>query len=267
MNESVVKAVEVLLALADHERDLGARDLSERTGLPRSTVQRLLQTFESCAMVEQDPVTLRYRLGTQVLHLGMVALCRVDVRARALPYMNRLRDTSGETVGLSIRVGDERMYIEQLASRQELRSMAEVGQLYPLYSGAPGRVLLAFLDDAEIDRILQAAELVPLTGKTPLTRERVMELVAQTRETGHAVAFEETIPGISTVAAPIRDHRGTVTAALNVSGPASRFDRAAMDGALPELLSAASFISKELGYVAPGSPSDVSPPDSSEAGR
>jgi IclR family transcriptional regulator, acetate operon repressor len=249
VNESVLKAVDVLGALAEVEVGLGARELSELVDTPRSTAQRLLQTLDSCDMVEQDPVTRRYRLGPRTVQLGMVGLSRVDVRTRALPYMTHLRSVTGETIGLNVRVGDARMYLEQLQSRHVLRAQAEVGQLYPLHSGAPGRVLLAFLDDDEIHRILDSTELVPLTGQTPLTAEHVLELVEQTRALGYAAAFQETIPGLNTIAVPVQDHRGSVVAGLSVSGPASRFDEAAMQEVRPQLLRAAEELSKELGLV------------------
>lgn len=249
MVEGLRKGIEVLDALSQRPEGAGARELADQVALPRSTVQRLLQTLEVCGMVEQEPVNKRYRLGRHVLQLGMVCLQRIDVRAAALPYMRSLVSRSGETVGLNIRIGDARMYVEQLESPHLLKAKAEVGQPYPLHSGSPGRTLLAFLDDDEIARILDAADFSPLTSRTPTTAEQVLELVREIRERRYAIAFEETIGGLNTIAAPVLDFDGRVAAALSVSGPTTRFDRDAMDEVRQPLLEASDAISRDMGFA------------------
>lgn len=244
--QSVVKAVEVLEALASNGA-MAARDLERLTGIPRSTAQRLLQTLHRCDMVQQDAVMQRYSLGPRVMQLGAACLSRVDVRTRGLPYMKELWQQSGETVGLSVRVADSRIYIEQLESRQTVRTKAEVGELYPLYSGAPGRVLLAFMNDDEAERILNEADFRRLTEHTPPSKEKVRQLVHDVRVRGYAMAFEETIAGLNTIAAPIFDHAHQIAAAMSISGPAPRFDEDAMRGVLDSLLSATAAVSRELG--------------------
>lgn len=256
MNESVTKAVDVLIEVSAHSAGIGARELSQRIGVPRSTVQRLLQTLQAAAIVEQDPATRRYLLGAQTLQLGMVALSRVDVRTKAMPHMAALREESGETVGLSIRVASERMYIEQLTSRHELKSMATIGRLYPLVAGAPGRLFLAYLDEEALARTLAQAEENALTGNKPPSQDRLRQLIAEVRQNGFAVAFEETIAGVNTVAAPIRDRNGLV-AALSLSGPASRFDAAAISEVRQALLDSAAAVSHDLGFVSPHQPALV----------
>ena len=247
--ESVTKAVRVLQGIAGG--GLGARELAHRMGEPKSTVQRLLQTLEATGMVVQDPDTLGYALGPLTLQLGMVCLRRIDLRREAVPVMRGLRDATGETVGLNVRVGDARMYIEQIESRLQLRAKAELGAPYALHVGSPGRVLLAFLPQAEIDRILAATPL-PSQGRTPKRKaEDLLALLAEIRSAGYATAFEETIAGLNTIAAPVRDHRGDVAAALSVSGPAGRFGAERMEEVRPLLLDAAEEIGFRLGHGQP----------------
>ena len=246
--ESVTKAVRVLQGIAGG--GLGARELAHRMGEPKSTVQRLLQTLEATGMVVQDPDTLGYALGPLTLQLGMVCLRRIDLRREAVPVMRGLRDATGETVGLNVRVGDARMYIEQIESRLQLRAKAELGAPYALHVGSPGRVLLAFLPRAEIDRIL-AATLLPSLGRAPKREADLLALLAEIRSAGYATAFEETIAGLNTIAAPVRDHRGDVAAALSVSGPAGRFGAERMEEVRPLLLDAAEEIGFRLGHGQP----------------
>jgi IclR family acetate operon transcriptional repressor len=244
---SIAKAVRVLRGIADVGGSIGARELAQRLGEPKSTVQRLLQTLEATGMVAQDAATQGYLLGPLALELGMACLRRVDLRREAVPVMQALRDATGETVGLNIRVGDARMYIEQIESRLQLRAKAELGAPYTLHTGSPGRVLLAFLPQAEIDRILAGATL-PKAGRGPKRKADLLAMLAGIRERGHAMAFEETIAGLNTIAAPVRDHRGDVVAALSVSGPAGRFSAERMEAIRPLLLAAAEEIAARLGH-------------------
>jgi IclR family acetate operon transcriptional repressor len=251
---SVAKAVRVLQGIAAAGGGLGARELAQRVGEPRSTVQRLLQTLEATGMVVQDPDSQGYALGPLTLQLGMACLRRMDLRQEAVPVMRGLRDVTGETVGLNVRVGDARMYIEQIESRLQLRAKAELGAPYALHTGSPGRVLLAFLPQPEIERIL-AATAVPSQGRAPKRKAELLALLAEIRASGHAMAFEETIAGLNTIAAPVRDHRGDVVAALSVSGPAGRFGAERMEEVRPLLLDAAEEISFRLGHGQPAAAS------------
>lgn len=247
MSESLRKALLILDALRDSEVDLSARDLAARLDLPKSTAQRLLQTLEQSRMATQDPATRKYGLGPHTLTLGMAYRDRLDLRNVALPHMRRLRDKVQETVGLSVPVGAARMFIEEVQSQSELRAHSELGQPYPLWMGAPGRVLLADLPDDERCRILHDADESAWRVVAPATREGFLDILAVIRDRGHDRACDETIAGISAVAVPVRDATGRVSAALSVSGPSARMSPATMDSVLPDVLQAADAISRALG--------------------
>jgi IclR family acetate operon transcriptional repressor len=250
--DAVLRAMKVLEQLSMSEMPQSARDLAAEINVPKSTVQRLLQTLEHCEAVTQDAQTQRYRLGPFAMQLGMASLRGMDLRGVALPLMRELRDETGETVGLNIRVRDTRMYIEQVESPHLLLAKAEVGRPYPLHTGSPGQVLLAFEPEDEISRLLSEADYSALTRKTLKSRTAVEKRLEQVRERGYAEAFEETIAGLNTIAAPIYGALGQVTAALSVSGPVSRFGEKEMNRVLPRLLATAQTISKRLGYRGAG---------------
>ncbi|MGH3322346.1 MAG: IclR family transcriptional regulator [Streptosporangiaceae bacterium] len=247
MSESLRRGIQILEALRTSSTHLSARELAVRIGLPKSTVQRLLHTLEACDMATQDPRSRKYHLGPHTLTLGMAYRSRVDLRGIALPHMTRLRDLTGETVGLTVPVGGDRMYLEQVQSRSELRTTAPVGHPYPLWTGAPGRVLLASRADAEIADMLRQVGRPAPRAMDPPTEDAFWAAIAGVRDQGYATAFEETIPGISTVAAPVRDDTGTVVAALSIAGSSVSFDREAMTGVLAGLLRSADAITAELG--------------------
>ncbi|GAB2961640.1 IclR family transcriptional regulator [Amycolatopsis acidiphila] len=247
MSEALRKAISILDALRDAPDDLSARDLAVRLDIPKSTAQRLLQTLEESRMAMQDPVSRKYRLGPHTLALGMAYRERLDLRNAALPHMRALRDATDETIGLSVAMGAQRMFIEEVQSQSELRTHSELGHPYPLWAGAPGRVLLAHLLPAEIDAALNKAGDAPWQAIRLRGRDEFAARLAEIRSTGHDRAFDETISGVSAIAVPVHDASARAVAALSVSGPSARMSDAEMDRILPETLAAAERISHGLG--------------------
>jgi IclR family transcriptional regulator, acetate operon repressor len=250
MNESVRKATEVLLALSEVERHLSARELAELIDVPKSTAQRLLQALEPSGLVRQDLATRRYGLGPRTLTLGMAFLERVDVRAEARPHMHRLHEELDETIELSIRAGASRIYVEQIEARSELKAKAELGRLYPLWAGAAGRVLLAAMPRDELRRFTAEAGASAFTHVEPPTMAGLVAQLETESGRGYAMAFDETIRGVHTIATPVRIGPSEV-AALSVSGPSSRFDEHLMRSAAGPLMAAAAAIDAAMGFATP----------------
>ena len=251
MSELLTRAVQVLDFLSRAESDLTIRELACRVGLPKSTVQRLLHGLVDTQMVVQDADTRRYRLGPRTLALGMAYQRRIDLRVVALPRMTWLRDRSGETVGLSIGVGEEVMHVDQVESTADLRRTFELGRPYPLWSGAPSRLVLAAMPDEDVEALARKRLPGGVVPANPLEPDDLVAAVRRAREDGYAAAFEETIEGVNTLAAPVWGEGGQLLATISVTGPSVRFDRAAMDAILPDLLKAAREITVEVGGSVP----------------
>ena len=247
MSESLRKAMLILEELRLSDRARSARELADVIELPKSTVQRMLQALEDAGLTTQEPVSRKYRLGPKTLTLGMAYRERLNLRNLALRHMRALRDQCAETVGLSIAVGAERMFIEEVQSQSELRTSSELGHPYPLWTGAPGRVLLAHLPERERATVLATAGDAAWAAVTPPSNAGLLDRLREIRERGHDRAFDETIAGVSALATPITDATGEVAAALSVSAPSARLDAATMDRMLPSVLRAARAISAELG--------------------
>ncbi|BCJ31109.1 IclR family transcriptional regulator [Actinocatenispora sera] len=247
MSESLRRGVELLEALRAADAGLGVRELAAQVGLPKSTVARLLKTLDDCRLASQDPTTRRYRLGPRTLALGAAYQARLDLRLIAVGPMRRLRDLTGETVGLSVSLGTERMFIEEVQSVSELRTTSELGHPYPIWAGAPGRVLLAGMDAGGRANALADAGDDAWRIATPADRDGFDALLDRIHADGYATASNESVPGVSAVAAPVHDFSGTVVAALSISGPSGRFTDAARHHALAELSSTARTITAALG--------------------
>lgn len=245
-DNSIGKAVSVLNALRGAENGAGARALASTTGLPRSTVQRLLASLGASGMVIQDEATQQYRIGPQALIIGLGYNAGSVLLAVARPHMISLRDEIGETVGLSVAVGDSRIFIDEVQSTFELRFASELGRLYPLWSGANGRLLLSDLADAEIERMLDSFTDGGLVHR-PLSAQETWEQIRRIRRDGYAMASDEAIADVSSVSTPVRDAHGRITAALSASGPSERFTEERMNACLGPLRAASEAISSRVG--------------------
>jgi len=251
VSETLRRAVQTLEVLARAERDLSIRELAEATDVSKSAVQRVLSSLVDTGLAVQDPASRRYGLGPRTLVLGTAYQRRMDLRSVALPHMTRLRDRTGETVGLSVRAGDELLHVEQVESASALRRTFEIGRSLPLWCGAPSRVFLADLPDEQVARVVAERRPSSVVPAAPPTAAALLADVEETRRRGYGVALGETIAGVNTAAAGLRGADGRVVATLSVTGPASRLDDGGLAACLPLLLETAARVSALLGHVAP----------------
>jgi DNA-binding IclR family transcriptional regulator len=246
---AVAKAIIVLQALRRIPDGASARQLAGVVDLPRSTVQRILGTLVSSGMIIQEPTHQRYQIGPQALLIGLGYRQGLGLVSLARPPMVRLRDETGETVGLSVRVGDSRVFIDEVQSRQPLRFASELGRQYPLWSGASGRILLLGLTDSELAAALADDEHSEALFRVIERSEREALLEAARRD-GYAIARNETIGNVSSVAVPITDRSGRVVAALSVSGPTTRLSEDSLTAVREALQRVGAAISADLDHPA-----------------
>jgi len=260
--QAVERAIKILKALSEKEPELGVTDLSQRVGLGKSTVHRLLRALQRGGLVEQDLETGKYRLSIEILRLaGMVLRQMDDVQRVARPYLRRLADTCQETVNLTVLAGDGVINIDRIPSPRMVRNIGWVGRRMPLHCVSAGKVFLAYMPEAERERIL-SQELVRFTEKTITDPARLREELEEVRRLGYGVGMEELELGLNAVAAPIRDHRGKVIAAISVSGPSFRITPQSIPELAALTIRTANDISHHLGYSREGEPlvhADITP--------
>ena len=240
---SVSRALAVLDLLADAPEGRGVSDIARELGVHKSSASRLLATLRGGGLVEVNASSGRLELGTGFLRLAARVGQRSELTHIALPFLRELVTRTGETAYVSTRRGNLRAAVQEVESPNPVRMVAGVGQLYPLYAGAPGKVLLAPLPDAEISLVLR---LMP-RGRGQQSAARIRAELVQTRRAGYAISFEENIPNASCIAVPIRGHLGTVVAALGIAGVAPRWKRNRMLEYLPILREKAGEICELLG--------------------
>ena len=217
--QSVERAFAVLRCLSGGPA--GVTDVADRVSLPKSTVSRLLSTLEELGMVEQMEPGGSYRVGEGMTEIAAAVLPGRSLIDAARPHLYDLAKATGEAAGLSIADGFDVLYLDQVDSDKQVQSRDWTGERLPAHTVSSGQVLLAFgaIDSQRyLAQTLERLASHTLTDATAI-RTRVTEIASK----GYAWAFEEFLDGLNSVAAPIRDHRGRVVAAIHAHGPAYRF--------------------------------------------
>lgn len=261
---AVARALGILENVDGGPRGTGITELSRRLGLGKSTVHRLCATLEHHGYLVRDPGTGRYRLSLRVFQIGSHALEALDLPARALPELERLGAATEETVHLAVLDGPDVIFIGKVESPRPLRLYSHVGRRCPAHCTAVGKVLLASVRPGQ-RALASARPLKRYTAKTITSAPALERELEEVRRRGYATDDEEFEEGIRCVAAPVRDYRGRVMAALSVSLPAGRLPRSRTAALVEQVLEAARRVSKELGYRAAPSAAPPGEPPSVEA--
>ncbi len=244
---TVKKSLELLEYIAKSRMGLSLTEVAEVMGLPKSSVIRYLRTLEQKDFVERDELTQRYFLGSGPLRLVSFDSRQGNVRRAAYPIMLQLRETSGETVNLTIPMGNKVVYIESVQSFHPVRTVRQVGEESPLHCTAVGKALLAYLAPEQLES-LKTQALKQYTENTITVWPTLIRELEKIRERGFTIDDREGHREFRCVGAPIFDHRSQVVASIAISAPASRLalDRAYDLG--PGVSSAAKEISARLGH-------------------
>ncbi len=246
--QSVERTFDVLEVLAATPDDFGILDLSNRVGLHPSTVHRLLATLVHRGYARQDHKTGRYSLGSRTLSLGRAFRDHSAIRAEAHPFLQRLMEASGETANLSILDRNEAVYIDQVQCPRIVRIFAEIGRRVPLHSTGCGKVLLAYMEAAERNRIIAEQGLRASTHQTITSLRELERALTEVRRCGFAVDDEEQDEGVRCVAGPVRDHTDKVIGAVSLSGPTNRLTQDRIPGLGKLVAETCSELSAVLGY-------------------
>jgi len=254
--EAVARAARVLATLGARRSRLTLAELSQTTEVPKATLLGILNTLVAHDLLARDPAESpaespaerRYGLGYAWLRYGDVRRHQINLRESALPLMRQVRDALNETVILSLRVGDRRVHLDYIESTQPIRRVTQLGLEGPLHVGAAGLVLLAGLDDGEIEAYLLREIGDPEAAATE--KEDIRRAVATIRRDGYAVVSGTVNVHTSAVAAPVRNYAGEAVAALTVSCPRDRFTKPLRQACIVHVCDGAARLSRRLGYGA-----------------
>jgi IclR family pca regulon transcriptional regulator len=248
--ESLRRGLHILEAFSAARPQQKLSEITRKTGLPKPTVYRLLQTLVGLDFVKYDPEETTYRLGPKVMSLGFAVLSGLDVREAAQPYLEQLSRELDQNVNLGVLDGGEVIYVTRIKRRRILNIDLHVGSRLGLHNTSIGRAILAWLDEPDRERII--AELLADPAKEAVIgpgAERLRAMLARVRAQGYAICDEEFAVGLRAAGAPVFNARGEVEAAINVAVFSPMCSRADLESRItPRLLDVAAQVSRIRGY-------------------
>ncbi|MCL6452011.1 MAG: IclR family transcriptional regulator [Alicyclobacillus sp.] len=239
---AVDRALDILLCFARSDGGLSLSEIARSVHLHKSTVHRLLASLQAKGFVRKHPQSDRYFLGWSVLELISGIYQSDELSSLVLPEMTRLRDATGESVVLYVRSGYVRIRIQAVETSDPGHQTLDIGNAYPLYLGAAGKVLLAYGDPEVVESVLQSDSFPAYLSPTEFQAQ-----LQDVRAAGFAISFRERDPDLSAMAAPVFGRNGFL-AALAVTGKASRLTEPVMQAHRETLLKSARLLTRLLSH-------------------
>lgn len=246
--QSVDRALQLIEIVSQHRNGCGVTELAHTLEISKATVFRLVSSLVNYGYIEQHPETKNYKLGYKLLELNTRLLDSIDLRTQALPFLKALEDLSNEVVHLVVPNGGEVVYIEKLEGNETLRMHSQVGKRAPMHCTGVGKVILAYLPEPVLKKIIEEKGLPKITIHTIDNEQDLLIELEQIRNQGFGFDLEENEIGISCIAAPIFNHKGEITAALSISGPTLRMTHEKMESLKKTMVDTCTQISKRLGF-------------------
>jgi IclR family transcriptional regulator, KDG regulon repressor len=240
--------ISILDCFTPEHPELGVRDVARMTALSPSTAGRLMAEMKDAGILQQNPVSRVYSPGSKVLSWATVYIAMLNIRTVALPFMEELTRSTGETVTLYILDGMDRLCVERMESQHNVRMVTRVGSRLPLYAGSAGKAILAFMPGEWQEEYLRSVAFKPLTHQTITDPETLRAELVRIRLDGFATSSGEWLLEASGVAAPILGSNQAVLGALSVSGPNPRFTPVLMKAYALDLIRVTRSISQLMGF-------------------
>jgi len=247
--QSVERALQILDLFNEQATELKITDISRQMGLSKSTLHSLLKTLQLHGYIDQNPENGKYRLGMKLVERGHFVVSTIDIRQKAKTWLQDLSARTGQTTHLGILDGREGVYIEKIEGRLAAIAYSRIGRRLPVHATAIGKVLIAWLGEAELNALLEGYDYTTFTPATIASREALLAALADTRAQGYAMDSEENEQGVRCIAVPVRNHESRVIAALSLSTLTSRVDDAGLAQFREQLQEAGLQLSHALGYA------------------
>lgn len=244
--KSLDVALRVLEAFTVERPERGVTELADLLGVSKASIYRVLATLERREFVMQDSVSGRYRLGPGMRRAGNMSVADLDLPTEARPFMERLRDETGEEVHLAALDGGQAVYVAKVGGVHPIQVVSNIGDRSPAHCVSTGKMLLAYAEQNDLERLLNHG-LVCYTERTHATRHSLTQELGRVRQQGYAVNWGEYRNDVRGVAAPIVDSNGQVNASIGICGPAYRLTSELIAASAPIVTETATALSAYLG--------------------
>lgn len=245
--QSFARGLAVIRSFSAEAPSQTMTEVAQRTGLTRAGARRILHTLHALGYVEIDG--RQFRLTAKVLDLGFAYLSSLPLWTLAEPYMEALVQDVHESSSVAVLNGKEIIYVLRVPTEKIMSINLGVGSRLPAYCSSMGRVLLAGLDDEELDEQLSTTELIARTPHTITDPAQLREEILRVRQQGWALINQELEIGLLSLAAPITRRNGKVMAAINIGMHVSRLSlEQIQQDILPKLLATARQITDRVAH-------------------
>ncbi|MEA3283607.1 MAG: IclR family transcriptional regulator [Synergistota bacterium] len=240
---------DILSYLSERNDYAGIKEISEGTGLSRTTVHRILGTCEDNYVVLKDKIG-RYRLGPRSLEWANSYQLQTGLAKIARPHLKELIQDLKETVHLFIYEKGEAFYLEKMHSYSPTGMDSRIGSRLELYSTSAGKAILAALPEDEFELYMETTEFQPKTEKTEVDKDRFRSEIAQVRTIGYGMDDQENDLGVRCIGSAVMDKDGYPVGAVSLTGPIFRITDEKIEPLGKRILATARLISYQLGYSA-----------------
>ncbi|WP_341913804.1 IclR family transcriptional regulator [Ferrovibrio terrae] len=247
-SQSLERGLDILAMIDSEDGGLGVREIARRMTLSPTIVQRLVTSLSNRGYVEKNQDTSRYVLGYKALAMGgnrANAMDYIATAKRELEQLSKQHRLNGFVAALR---GFRAIYLLAVQADGPISINVKPGSEMPLHSTGAGKVLLASLAEDDVRKLLSTNKLKAFTPHTITDVDRLVASLAKIRRTDIATVSEENIPGVLSVAAPIRDKAGHVIAALSVAFPKYVDASRTLQTVAPLVAAAAQRVSQALGW-------------------
>jgi len=251
INTSLSKALTLLDLFSGKTSQYTLTEIAHECGTQPGTIYPIVFTLEKFGYLVREKSSKRYSLGLKILTHANHVLANLDMRDQACPILRNLANELTCNAHLAVPYEGEVLYLDREESAPSVVVASVIGWRAPLYCTALGKVFLAFCLDVEQRFMSQSPQLDPVTPNTITNLEVLAHELRTIRELGHSYDREELYLGNTCMAAPVRDYRGDVVAAISISNATSRFDYEPREKFVKAVVDAAWQISKALGCVRP----------------
>ena len=240
------KALAVLTSFSPRHPEWGVTELAQHLQINKTTVHKVLATYQHWGMLQQDAESRKYRLSLRLVELAQAVSPRQELRSAALPEMERLAIHLGETAKLSVPDRDEVFCLEAVESQEQMRMTGQAGRRNPLYAGASNKLILAHMPWGVVQRVIWERTPAdhPIRRDPEAFRTELEALVAA----GYAISTNEVEDGVTAISAPIRDFTGEVIASISIAGPSTRLHPSRYETLIKQVCMGATAVSRRLGF-------------------
>ncbi len=243
---SLRNALRLLNLFSVDEPELQLKDIATKLEVGQSTAYRLVHTLIQEGFVVRDPSAKSYRLAATSLAYSQTIITTLDLCRASLGIIEKLAETTRETAHISVFKDQQALYLLKIDSSYPVHLLSHAGRKNPIHCTSTGQVLLAYQSDETIEQVIHKG-LTRYTSKTITDPIKFKSLLKTIRSQGYAVSQEELHEGVVSIAAPVKDSKGNVIAAVSIAGPTRRLNRQTVPTLIRQVQRASNRVSLKLG--------------------